>query len=205
LPADREAQDAEVAATEVSKDPPGDRVHRRLETVEQVSKIISALAIPIVLAVVGATIQERIGERSLSKDYVTLAVSILQNSKPSDSNDLLRDWAVRLISSNSPISFPEELKDQLKSGSVVISTEKLVSSATSRSGRLYAVVVGGDVVVLDRFRALERVAIIPQKTTGSYDDPKLLTFTDDERELQAQYPNGSWVRVIIPEMPKSVP
>jgi len=66
--------------------------------VEKVARILSLIAIPVVLAVVGWLIQNRLTEQNLSQEYVKLAVSILEKPKASESPAGLRDWAVDLLS-----------------------------------------------------------------------------------------------------------
>jgi hypothetical protein len=52
---------------------------------EAVARITSLVAIPIVIAVVGAVIQEGLGKNTVSRDYVQMAVAILT----ADANDAL--------------------------------------------------------------------------------------------------------------------
>lgn len=74
----------------------------KLDCIERIAKILSLIAVPVILAIGGWWIQGALSQRNVSKDYVTLAVSIL--SKPQDDTDTeLRAWAVDLLNANSPV------------------------------------------------------------------------------------------------------
>ena len=63
---------------------------------ERIARIVSLVAIPVVLAIIGAVIQATIGRSTVSRDYVQLAVSILTADKDKTPPEL-RDWAVNLL------------------------------------------------------------------------------------------------------------
>jgi WD40 repeat protein len=90
------------------------------DTLERVAKVTSIVAIPIVLAAIGWVIQNQLAERSLNRDYVQLAVSILKEPDTSKINPALRDWAVDLLNDNSPTKFSADVVKQLKSGEVTL-------------------------------------------------------------------------------------
>ncbi len=85
------------------------------EMVERVSKTLSMLAIPLVLAFGGWIIQQRLQNQALNRDYVQLAVSILKD-KTSNADPQMRSWAVQLLNDNSPTKFNSQVFEQLKSG-----------------------------------------------------------------------------------------
>ena len=68
------------------------------EAIERVSKTLSIAAIPIVLAVGGWVLQERLQDQTVSRDYVQLAVTILK--EPNSSKDM-KSWAVLLLNAHS--------------------------------------------------------------------------------------------------------
>jgi cytochrome b561 len=73
----------------------------RWEQRETVAKILSLIAIPIVLAIVGWLVQSSLSARSASQEYVKLSVSILK--EPKDKVELsLRSWAADLLNANAP-------------------------------------------------------------------------------------------------------
>jgi tetratricopeptide (TPR) repeat protein len=110
-----------------------------LATAEAIAKILSLLAIPVVLAVVGWLVQDKLATRTVSKDYVQLAVSILSQPKKSEIDPALSDWAVELLNENSPVKFSKEVATQLRSGAVTLPGEqaenlRALASSYAKSG-----------------------------------------------------------------------
>ena len=94
----------------------------RLDRVEQICKIISMLAIPALLAVGGWLVQSSLSQSAVQQEYVKLAVSIL--SSPRNENiDILRPWAVKLLSTYSPVPLTEEQYRKLESGEIRLSMD----------------------------------------------------------------------------------
>ncbi len=128
-----------------------------LSSIERVSKIVSLLAIPIVLGVGGWLIQRSVSESSIKKDYVGLAVNILQNEK-SASDPKLREWAVQLLNHHSPVKFNSETANALSSGLVIL--PQSISGASHRNKPTE--VFQGDIVIVKNpgtigFSAIELV------------------------------------------------
>ena len=78
---------------------------------------IGAVAISIVVAVVGSEVNTSLKERDIDVQMIELAVSILQQ-EPSPDTEALRDWAVRMVDKHSgepcrlgghPVSAHEQL------------------------------------------------------------------------------------------------
>lgn len=78
-------------------------VQSKLEVVKTVASILSSICIPIVLAISGYYIQKQVASDGLNKDYVTLAVAVLKDSRDED----LRRWASEVLSSKSEIRYVE--------------------------------------------------------------------------------------------------
>jgi hypothetical protein len=92
--------------------------HQRdtLEWWESFSRIFAAIGIPVVLAVGGWLIQTTLAKQSVSKDYVTLALDILENKQGNDearNTRGLRTWAVDLLNDASPVKMDSYTADQL--------------------------------------------------------------------------------------------
>jgi len=96
-------------------DPP----NRRWEGLERSMNILSLVAIPIVIAVFGWLIQDAVSKRSVSQEYVKLAVTILTD-RGDNTNSTLREWAVDLLSENSPTRFSAEVANKLKTGEATL-------------------------------------------------------------------------------------
>lgn len=102
---------------------------------ERIARIVSLVAIPVVLAIIGAVIQATIGRSTVSRDYVQLAVSILTADEDKTPPEL-RDWAVDLLNENSPIKFSKEVAARLKGGEIGFpgSIAALLSTANGSAG-----------------------------------------------------------------------
>jgi hypothetical protein len=87
-----------------------------LDTAERILKLASAAAIPVVLAVGGWVIQRQLQNRKISRDYVRLALAILQNRDRSQVPAELREWAVDLLNENSPTKLNAKALESLKIG-----------------------------------------------------------------------------------------
>lgn len=89
----------------------------RLDKIEKVAKIVSVVALPLVVGIGGWWIQDALSRRDTDQDYVELAISIL--SKPQDETQTdLREWAASLLAETSPIEIPESLRERLGGGEV---------------------------------------------------------------------------------------
>lgn len=93
---------------------------------EQWSKIAAAIAIPVILAIVGyfvqstvttrtLALQDSISQRENSAAYVQLAVSILSQKK---SAAPLRKWAAEVMNKQGPVPLDDALVKQLEEGSI---------------------------------------------------------------------------------------
>ena len=87
-----------------------------MEELERISKILSAIAIPIIIAWFGWNIQEKISDKNLSRDYVKIAIDILRSENELDNP--LRIWAVDLLNDNTTTKMDPEVIEKLKSGEV---------------------------------------------------------------------------------------
>lgn len=107
-----------------------------LDQLEKVAKVLSLVAIPVVLAVVGWRIQSSLSERNVNQEYVKLAVSILK--EPKDKTEIaLRGWAADLLNQNSPTKFSPEVLHALKEGQATLPAELAgILGATAGGGSL---------------------------------------------------------------------
>ncbi|MDX6558554.1 MAG: hypothetical protein QOF72_1603 [Blastocatellia bacterium] len=149
----------------------------RWETFERVSKTLSILAIPVVLAFGGWLIQERLQDQAVSRDYVQLAVSILKEPKTSNVDPQMRTWAVQLLNDNSPTKFNAQVFEQLKSGTAQLPESFNVTQAappvasTSGNPRAEAAnaeLKGFDFLVSKDFEAAIQAFATAEKLWPSY-------------------------------------
>jgi hypothetical protein len=100
-----------------------------LDTIEKVSRMLSIAAIPVAIAVGGWLIQRQLQDQTIRRDYVQLALSILQNPDPSKVPPEIREWAVDLLNENSPTKLNAQAIANLKSGKVTLSGFSFVPSS----------------------------------------------------------------------------
>lgn len=106
----------------------------RLDTAEQLARIIAVLLvpalIPLTVAIYTNRIQQTSQRESINRDYVQLAVSILKE-KSTDVSPGLRSWAVDLLAAHSPTRFGVEVIADLKSGEVKLPSVPAVTTTVS--------------------------------------------------------------------------
>ncbi len=100
-----------------------------LDTAEKVSRTLSSAAIPLVLGLGGWWVKRQLQNQSVRRDYVQLALTILQNPDTSKVSPELREWAVDLLNESSPIKLKATAMQSLKSGSVTLPSFSFVPSS----------------------------------------------------------------------------
>jgi len=91
----------------------------RLQNAQAIAAIFAAIAVPVVVALVGWWIQTSISQQSVRKDYVQMAIAILSNPQSSE-DKALRQWAIAMLDQNSPVPFSEDARSELAFGSIFI-------------------------------------------------------------------------------------
>jgi hypothetical protein len=117
-------------ASDTQDKPDNSKTWARIETI---SRTLAVVAIPIVIAVVGALVQSELQRQSVSKDYVQLAVSILREPDQKKVSPELREWAVDLLNEHSTVKLNDKFAQQLKKGESILpplETFKAASSST---------------------------------------------------------------------------
>lgn len=102
----------------------------------------AAIATPLVVATIGAWYNIVIKESENRVRYVELAISQL-SEKPSPTTAALRNWAIDLLDSQSPIKLTPEAKEQLRSQALLISATAKGASLSSGIATLSAGVATG--------------------------------------------------------------
>src|SRR5215469_6869999 len=100
-----------------------------VDTADKLSRIFALVAVPVIVAVGGWVIQRRLQKQTVSRDYVQLAVNILENPDKSKVPPELREWAVDLLSENSPTKLNAKAIRTLKSGEITLPSFRFVPSA----------------------------------------------------------------------------
>jgi len=87
-----------------------------LVTIRDLFLIISAVAVPIVIALSAARVQKSIAQAALQKDYVQIALGILREPNVAGTSQPLRVWAADVLEKNAPVPLSPELKSMLVRG-----------------------------------------------------------------------------------------
>jgi len=150
---------------------------------ERITRILSLLAIPFGIAILGGVIQSSLARRTVSQQYVQVAVSILTSKETLDDN--LRKWAVDLLNDNSPTELSDDVKKKLGKGTVTL------PSAPS----------GQDVALFKLAqRYLKRLGYYRGEETGIMDGAlwdAVLQFQKDNNLENDGYPGGQTIRKML--------
>jgi murein L,D-transpeptidase YcbB/YkuD len=153
------------------------------DLVERITRIMSLIAIPVVIAIVGALIQDSVAKRSVSQQYVQVAVAILTSREKIDPN--LRSWAVDLLDDNSPTRLGATVKQKLKEGSITLPSQPgPLDTANFRLAQRY----------------LKRLGYYQGDETGIMDDALYQAVKGFQKENGLEvdgYPGGQTIRKIL--------
>jgi hypothetical protein len=89
-----------------------------LDQVETLAKIVSFIALPFVVALGGWWVQRSLATQAVNKDYVALAVSLLDESREVPPE--VRAWAVDMLNRNAPVALADSVSAKLKRGELSI-------------------------------------------------------------------------------------
>jgi hypothetical protein len=108
----------------------------RWVAVDRMTRVVSALLMPLALVLAGFAVNSRLQDQTAKREYVTLSVSLLQETDQKKVTPLLRQWAAQLVAENSPTKLPPGLLAELQTGSTSLprsTTVVPVSVATTMS------------------------------------------------------------------------
>jgi hypothetical protein len=90
------------------------------------AQILSLIAVPIVLAVVGYFVQSSLAEQNVKKDYVQVAIGILQ--APHKPDEEIKQWAVKVLEKHSPVPFGPAIRDRLLTFDATLYSNKRITA-----------------------------------------------------------------------------
>jgi len=90
-----------------------------LGKIQAVATIISTIAIPLVIAYFGWKVEEELSKQSVNKDYVEMALRILQENREEADKRLTR-WATSIVDENSPMPLSTEARIKYEVGDLMI-------------------------------------------------------------------------------------
>jgi len=93
------------------------------DKVEKISKIISFVGIPLVIALLGMSFNKQQLKETVNKDFVNIAIRIL--SDPNVRSDRkLRKWATEMVNLTAPIPLPKDVTNKLNKGELFLPQTK---------------------------------------------------------------------------------
>lgn len=90
-----------------------------LPKIQAYTSIFSSIAVPVLIATFGWLIQTQTSEEGVKKDYVQMALTIL-NAEKGKADDDMRSWAIAVLDKNSPVPFSKGLKENLSKGNTTL-------------------------------------------------------------------------------------
>lgn len=88
-----------------------------LDKAKDIAQIISLLAIPILVAGAGFSLQGELKDREVRKDYVQMSLNILSAK---DAPPELKQWAVSIVNRSAPFPLPEKAAADLVAGETIM-------------------------------------------------------------------------------------
>lgn len=90
----------------------------KLSKIQSYASIFASIAVPLLVALFGWALQSKTSEDSVKKDYVQIAIKIL-NTEKDKADENMRQWAIAVLDKNSPVPFSKDMKDSLQNGKTV--------------------------------------------------------------------------------------
>lgn len=86
-----------------------------LNRIQSYASITASVAVPLLIAIFGWVIQSKTSDDTVKKDYVQMALNIL-NADKEKVDDTMRQWAISVLDINSPVPFSKDMKASLEKG-----------------------------------------------------------------------------------------
>lgn len=123
------------------------------DQLEVMAKVAGAIAVPIVIGVVGLLINSSLKSREIQAEYVSLAVGLLQNADTTAAYRPIRKYAVTILQNYSPVEMPTELGELLETRRLAIAVKEagqvIVSSAPPAPEGLHVADIGPHSVTVE--------------------------------------------------------
>jgi hypothetical protein len=87
--------------------------HNTLGRIQAIATIFSLVAVPVIVAVLGALIQKSIQSSEARSKSLELAINILKEAPGKSSQPGLREWAIETLQTSSPIAMSELARKEL--------------------------------------------------------------------------------------------
>lgn len=93
------------------------------EKIKIITSILATIAVPVVVLLVGKSIESSIKERELSVKYIELAVSVLKDEPTPETNNL-RQWSIDIINKYASIRLSNDAVKELENKALPSSNSK---------------------------------------------------------------------------------
>lgn len=78
-----------------------------------ISNCVAILLVPVLVGYFGYQINLAVKDKEISQKYVELAIGILKGD-PDKESPALRDWAISIMNSNSPVKLNPKVREELR-------------------------------------------------------------------------------------------
>ena len=78
-----------------------------------IANSIAILLVPALVGYFGYQINAAVKDKEISQNYVELAIGILKGD-PDKESPALREWAISIVNSNSPVKLDPKVREELK-------------------------------------------------------------------------------------------
>jgi hypothetical protein len=85
----------------------------KLGRIQAVATIFSLVAVPVIVAILGAAIQKPIQSSEARSKSMELAINILKESPGKTDQPGLREWAIETLQASSPIQISDAARKEL--------------------------------------------------------------------------------------------
>jgi hypothetical protein len=130
--------------------------------------------VPLTAVILAGAANYSINNATVAKDYVGLAVQILQTQPKTESDSALRGWAVNLLDQYSAVKLTAELKQSLRNGTTTFpqpeDVRQLLSELNNQlqeRGRAQLAAIAG--IALPRKRVPEETIAVVEELSKSAD------------------------------------
>jgi len=97
-----------------------------LDSLEKIAKIVSLIAVPIVVGVIGYKYQAAERDKSLALEYVKLSIDLVKDKEKYEPD--VQDWAVANLNYYSQVQMTKSLQESLKKGTSSVDSSSVDSS-----------------------------------------------------------------------------
>jgi len=96
------------------------------------SAITASVLIPLLIAIVGYSVNQSIKDNELSLSYIELSVDILKEN-PKPGTEKLREWAIDVVNNYSDVKLSKDAQDELTKGALPLENSRASNPLSDRA------------------------------------------------------------------------